>query len=67
MMPARNEIDQAFKIRCAVPSRFPMDLLVLKPRILAWRLQERQAILMEIMTKGKVLYKKDHARVGSQS
>src|SRR5438094_6644244 len=52
IMPARNEIDQAFKIRCAVPSQFPMDLLVLKPGHVAWRLAERESFLTEIMAKG---------------
>jgi predicted nucleotidyltransferase len=66
IMPARNELDQAFKIRCEVPAQFPMDLLVLKPRNMKWRLEERQCFLTEIMTKGKVLYEKDHPGVGAQ-
>jgi predicted nucleotidyltransferase len=67
IMPCRNQIDQAFKIRCAVPTRFPMDLLVLKPRNMQWRLEERESFLTEIMTKGKTLYEKDHAGVAPQS
>jgi predicted nucleotidyltransferase len=67
IMPTRNQIDQAFKIRCAVPTQFPMDLLVLKPRNVQWRLEERESFLTEIMTKGKVLYEKDHARMDTQS
>jgi predicted nucleotidyltransferase len=67
IMPTRNDLDQAFKIRCAVPTQFPMDLLVLKPRNVQWRLDERESFLTEIMTKGKVLYEKDHSRVGTQS
>jgi len=67
VMPARNQIDQAFKIRCAVPTQFPMDLVVLKPRNVAWRLAERESFLTEIMARGKVLYEKDDARVGTQS
>jgi predicted nucleotidyltransferase len=31
IVQARNELDQAVKIRLEVPSQFPMDLLVLKP------------------------------------
>src|SRR5262245_16172869 len=38
IMPARNELDQAFKIRCQVPRQFPMDLLGLKPRNVNCRL-----------------------------
>ena len=67
IMPARNEHDQAFKIRCAVPTQFPMDLLVLKPRNVQWRLEERESFLTEVMTRGKVLYEKDHSRGGPQS
>jgi predicted nucleotidyltransferase len=67
IMAARNQLDQAFKIRCEVPTRFPMDLIVLKPRNVKWRLEERESFLTEIMTKGKILYEKDHPGVGSQS
>src|SRR6516164_6683493 len=67
IMPARNQIDQAFKIRCAVPARFPMDLIVCKPQNVKWRLDEHESFLTEIMTKGKILYEKDHPRVGTQS
>jgi predicted nucleotidyltransferase len=56
IMPTRNEIDQAFKIRCAVPARFPMDLIVLKPRHVKWRLEEGASFLTEIMTRGIILY-----------
>src|SRR6266851_5754686 len=40
IMPARNELDQAFKIRCEVPAPFPMDLLVRTPKSINWRLEE---------------------------
>src|SRR3954454_16526497 len=45
IMPARNEFDQAFKIRCEVPTQFPMDLIVLKPRNVKWRLAEGESFL----------------------
>jgi predicted nucleotidyltransferase len=61
VMATRNEIDEAFKIRCAVPSQFPMDLIVLKPAHLAWRLAERDSFLTEIVAKGKTLYEKADA------
>src|SRR5947199_2746117 len=62
IMPARNEFDQAFKIRCEVPTQFPMDLIVLKPRNVKWRLAEGESFLTEIMTKGKILYEKNDPR-----
>ena len=67
IMPARNERDQVFKIRCEVPAPFPMDLLVFKPQHVKWRLEERESFLSEIMTKGKVLYEKNDSRVDTQS
>ncbi len=67
IMPARNERDQAFKIRCAVPAQFPMDLLVFKPQHVQWRLAERESFLTEIMTKGKILYEKNDSGVAAQT
>ena len=63
IMPVRNELDQAFKIRCEVPTQFPMDLLVFKPQHVKWRLAERESFLTEIMTHGKILYEKNDPRV----
>ncbi len=67
IMPARNEIDQAFKIRCEVPVQFPMDLLVFKPQHVKWRLEERESFLTEILARGRILYEKDKPRVDRQS
>jgi predicted nucleotidyltransferase len=67
IVPARNEVDQAFKIRCTVPTQFPMDLVVLKPGNVRWRLKEGESFLTEIMTKGKTLYETNDPRVGPQS
>ncbi|MFL5339771.1 MAG: nucleotidyltransferase domain-containing protein [Gemmataceae bacterium] len=66
IMPCRNELDQAFKIRCTVDYNFPMDLLVIKPSHLKWRLEERESFLTEIMTGGKVLYEKNDTGVGAK-
>jgi predicted nucleotidyltransferase len=67
VMPARNQLDQAFKIRLAVPAPFPMDLLVRTPKEMKWRLEEGESFLTEIMSKGKILYEKDNRRMGAQS
>src|SRR6185437_7643488 len=40
VMPARNELDQAVRIRLTVDYNFPLDLLVRTPKNLAWRLRE---------------------------
>jgi predicted nucleotidyltransferase len=67
IMPARNEIDQAFKIRCEVPTQFPMDLLVRTPKNMKWRLEDGDLFHTKIVSRGKILYEKNHARVGRQS
>jgi predicted nucleotidyltransferase len=64
IMPARNQIDQAFKIRCEVPRHFPMDLLVRTPASMRWRLAEGDLFHTEIVTKGKVLYEKGDKGMG---
>jgi predicted nucleotidyltransferase len=58
VMPARNEIDQAVRIDRVIDPPFPLDLIVCSPKNLAWRLEEGDSFLQEIMTKGKVLYEK---------
>jgi predicted nucleotidyltransferase len=67
IMPTRNQLDQAFKIRLAVPVPFPMDLIVRTPKNMQWRLEEGESFLTEIVTKGKVLYEKGDGRLGAQS
>jgi len=67
IMPARNQLDQAFKIRWQLPAPFAMDLLVRTPKEMKWRLEEGESFLTEITSKGKVLYEKDHRRMGEQS
>src|SRR3954454_1875008 len=52
VMPARNQLDQAVKIRWAIPAPFPMDLIVRTPKNLGWRLAEKESFHTEIVTKG---------------
>jgi predicted nucleotidyltransferase len=67
VMPARNQLDQAFKIRWQLPAPFAMDLLVRTPKEMKWRLEEGESFLTEITSRGKVLYEKDERRMGEQS
>jgi predicted nucleotidyltransferase len=67
IMQARNQLDQAFKIRLTVPAPFPMDLLVRTPKEMKWRLDEGESFLTEITSKGKLLYEKDDRRMGEES
>ena len=66
IMPARNQLDQVYKIRLAVPAPFAMDLLVRTPHNTTRRLRDGDLFHTEIVTRGKVLYEKPNARVGSQ-
>jgi len=66
IMPARNELGLAMRIRLSVDYNFPLDLLVRTPRNLAWRLAEGDSFLKEVMAKGEVLYEKDNSRLGAK-
>jgi predicted nucleotidyltransferase len=66
VMAARNQLDQAFKIRLAVQSPFAMDLIVRTPENIKWRLQEGDSFHTEIVTRGRVLYEKGRARMDRQ-
>jgi predicted nucleotidyltransferase len=56
VMPARNELSQATRIRLAVERCFPMDLIVRTPENLRRRLEEGDWFLREIVSRGKVLF-----------
>lgn len=66
VMPCRNEIDQAVKIRTHLSAPFPMDLIVRKPKDLAWRLAEGDWFLREIVSLGKVVHEKTDPGVGAK-
>jgi predicted nucleotidyltransferase len=66
IMPARNQHDQAIRIRWEVPAPFPMDLLVRTPQNMHWRLTEGDSFLREIVSRGKVLYEKVDTRMGKE-
>jgi predicted nucleotidyltransferase len=67
VMPAWNETSKACRIRLAVHHPFPLDLIVRTPENLQWRLAEEDWFLREVVEKGKVLYEKNHRRMGPQS
>lgn len=66
IMPARNQLDQAFKIHSTLLPPFPLDLLVRTPANMKWRLEEGDLFHTEIVSKGKVLYEKADKGVGQQ-
>src|SRR5215470_2633572 len=59
ILPARNQLDQAIKIRWELPAPFPMDLLVRTPKNMKWRLEDGDLFHTHIVNKGIVLYEKD--------
>src|SRR6266849_8756756 len=64
--PARNQIDQAVRIDREIDPPFPLDLIVRTPKTLAWRLEEGDSFLQEIVANGKVLYEKNDQGVGAK-
>jgi predicted nucleotidyltransferase len=66
IMPCRNELDQAYKIRLAVEAPFPLDIKVRTPHNMSWRLKEGDWFLREVVAKGKVLYEAPDKRVGAK-
>src|ERR1700674_1897008 len=54
VMPARNQLDQAYRIRRTVAAPFPMDLIVRTPKKMRVRLEEGESFLTEVLSKGKV-------------
>jgi predicted nucleotidyltransferase len=56
IMPARNELDQAWKIDRELERNFSLHLIVRSPRNMEWRLREGDWFLREIVARGKVLY-----------
>jgi predicted nucleotidyltransferase len=67
VMPARNRLDQAWKIIRDLDPTFAIDLLVLTPADMKWRLAEKESFTTEIVTRGQVLYEKSDGRMGGQS
>jgi len=67
IMPARNQLDQAFKIHATLLPPFPLDIIVRTPNNLEWRLAEGDSFHTEIMSKGKVLHEETDAGLGAKS
>jgi predicted nucleotidyltransferase len=60
IMPAKNMVNQAAKIRLALDYDFPLDLIVRTPEYLQERLKMDDWFVREILSRGKVLYEKGH-------
>jgi predicted nucleotidyltransferase len=66
VMPARNQHDQAVRIRWRLAAPFPLDLIIRTPEEMRWRLEEGESFLTTVVSRGKVLYEKDDAGVGEK-
>src|SRR5438128_7569211 len=60
VMPAKNEVSQAIRIRLACDAPFPLDLIVRTPENLAKRLAWDDWFLRDIVEQGIVLHEADH-------
>ena len=68
VMPTEDSIEQAVCIDEAIEERgFPLDLLVRTPEAVIEQIRNGNSFVEEIVTRGKVLYEKVHATVGTQS
>jgi len=56
IMPARNELDQAWKIDRELARNFSLHLIVRTPKNMEWGLREGDWFLREVAARGKVLY-----------
>jgi predicted nucleotidyltransferase len=66
LMPAYNQHNQAVRIRWRLAAPFPVDLIVRTPKEMKWRLAEGESFTTAIVSQGKVLHEKGHARVGEE-
>jgi len=66
VMPARDQHNQAVRIRWRLAAPFSVDLIVRTPKEMTWRLAEGESFTTTIVSKGKVLYEKDDQGVGQQ-
>lgn len=66
IMPARSMSEQAVRIRMAIDAPFAMDLLVRTPQFIQRREKLDDSFLKDVFTRGKLLYAKKDAGMGSQ-
>src|SRR5262249_47450317 len=66
VMPCWSQLSKAAQISIAIDPPFPLDIIVRTPENLKWRLDEGESFHTAIVSKGKVLYEKKHARMGAK-
>jgi predicted nucleotidyltransferase len=66
VIPARRPLTMAARIENTLDPPFPLDLIVRTPEEMRWRLREQESFLTEVTTRGKLLYEKDDAGMGTK-
>jgi len=66
VMPAARPLSMAARIENTIEPPFPLDIIVRTPEEMQWRLAEHESFLTEITTRGKLLYEKDDAGMGTK-
>ena len=62
IMPFRGRpAQQAFRIRSRFDTPFPLDLLIRRPEDVVARLREPDMFMVEVMTRGQVMYEAKHS------
>jgi predicted nucleotidyltransferase len=61
-----SPITQEVLIRKEIPRRFPLDLIVMKPRQLERRIKLGDILVRSVFSKGKVFYEKDVRGMGPE-
>jgi predicted nucleotidyltransferase len=67
VMPTKDPVAEACRIRLAVDHPFPLDLLVPTPQHLQARLKLGDSFWQEVLSRGKVLYEKGDRGMGAKS
>jgi len=66
VMPARNQLDMAFKISSTIDPPFPLDIKVRTPKNMRWRLEAGDWFLRDVVSMGKVLYEQADSGMGAE-
>jgi len=66
VMPTKDPVAQACRIRLAVEHPFPLDLLVRSREHLEGRVKAGDSFWQEVLSRGKVLYEKADRRMGAK-
>ena len=63
----KRNIEQSLDITRNIARTFPLDLIVRKPDEIRTRLRQHDMFLTSILKEGKILYERNHRRVGAKS